>query len=129
MLPNPLTLQIGVAVSKAPVGNGPRECPGYAWKSMVGQGQDDARDLPTAQRSAGLCAGGQGWSLAVFSFIDVAKETLWGRYVVCRASWCCVAPVHVSSSAPPSAAPCIAGDANVLSSTCLLGEIGRFGYE
>ena len=86
MLPNPLTLQIGVAVSKAPVGNGPRECPGYAWKSMVGQGQDDARDLPTAQRSAGLCAGGQGWSLAVFSFIDVAKETLW------EGMWCAEHP-------------------------------------
>lgn len=45
-------------------------------RALVGQGRDNARDLPTSRWSAGLCAGGQGWSLAVFNFTDGAKEAL-----------------------------------------------------
>lgn len=97
---------------------------GVRGRALVGQGRDNARDLPTSRWSAGLCAGGQGWSLAVFNFTDGAKEAL-QEGTRCGEHPSAVWPQFMSSA--PSAEPCVAGDANVLFSAWLRGGDGGFG--
>lgn len=127
MLWNPLILQTCVAVSKAPVGNGHHKCWGCAWKSI---GWPRMRQCQRPSNSSVVCRVVCSWIGMVpgcVQFHRCSQGGPAGRYVVWRASGCCMAPVHVFSLVHPSAEPCVAESASVLSSTYLCwGD--RFGY-
>lgn len=76
----------------------------------------------TARWSAGLCAGAQGCSLAVFNLADVVKGRVPCQKVRGVESILVQhGPRYVLSSPPPSAEPWVAGEGDVFFHTCLLG--------